>query len=146
MPSINVSNLSGVTHTYIITAEQQVEHWPLVIERAKVPYESSADFTLDNDPYYAYAITSQGHPSHGNRVQVVTKRPIELGKSKIHFEVQDGTPNLGADSKDGNAKGAFEIVTSDGFTEKDAKKGRFFPSFSSLDILTEDRKLAHWIW
>ena len=146
---IELQNHSGKTHNYVLSqqtpavADAIQDPWPLVIVNVKVPQEGSANIALHiPNPYYAYAITTQA-PSHGSKVETIAKRPVTLGEmhpngtstpgSTVQYVVIDEVPDLadGTLPKNGLEK-AFEIQTGNDFTAKDAKKGEWNRTSSSL--------------
>lgn len=136
--TITVQNDSGTRQTYNITLEPpRVDNlsgksWPIVIDQARVPPQDSGEFKIDvPNPYYAYALSSQGPLEHGTSAQIISKVPVKLGSkddsqtpgSTIKFVVEDGTPGL-RDSRQPNAReGSFSVVTSGDFRDSDAKNG-----------------------
>lgn len=139
--TITVKNESGTFRNYVITQEAPpiggpaAVALPLVIFRANVPGEGTAKFSIDiPNPYYAYAISSQGKPEAGTAVDVSTRIPITLGKrypdghdepgSSVEYVVVSGTPSLQDTPSRNGFVGSFEIKTGHDFTNNDAKNGK----------------------
>lgn len=85
-------------------------------------------FTLDvPSSWFAYAMTSHSGIDHGNNVQISAKKPIQLDKSNVKFEINEGVPNLGADKSDSYPRGGpafFRIETDSNFSMNDSRRGQ----------------------